>query len=196
MGPLLYLTCMLVMSVASPSSASAWRASRLNVSEMLKSDGGNLGRTPSRNVLVVAQVAVGRRAFLQVFGDNYDTPDGTGVRDYIHVMDLAEGHAAALRRLLDQPGSLTVNLGTGRGYSVLDVVRAYAAGQLYEAACSPPLQTLASFDFEDSWTGIKQTDFDVFAASTPSNDTDALTTASLLSNAGFGVPPEPAFRHS
>jgi UDP-glucose 4-epimerase len=62
-----------------------------------------------------------------VFGNDYPTPDGTGVRDYIHVVDLAEGHVAALRRLLDQPGSFTVNLGTGRGYSVLEVVAAYAA---------------------------------------------------------------------
>jgi UDP-glucose 4-epimerase len=83
--------------------------------------------TPNNLMPYVAQVAVGRRDVLQVFGGDYATPDGTGVRDYIHVVDLAEGHAAALRRLLDQPGSLTVNLGTGRGYSVLDVVAAYAA---------------------------------------------------------------------
>jgi UDP-glucose 4-epimerase len=60
---------------------------------------------------------------LSVFGNDYATPDGTGVRDYIHVVDLADGHVAALRRLFDSPGSLTVNLGTGRGYSVLEVVR-------------------------------------------------------------------------
>lgn len=83
--------------------------------------------TPNNLMPYVAQVAVGRREFLQVFGDDYPTPDGTGVRDYIHVVDLAEGHVAALARLFDQPGSLTVNLGTGRGYSVLEVVRAYAA---------------------------------------------------------------------
>ncbi len=83
--------------------------------------------TPNNLMPYVAQVAVGRRAFLQVFGDDYPTPDGTGVRDYIHVVDLAEGHVAALRRLFDHRGSLTVNLGTGRGCSVLDVVRAYAA---------------------------------------------------------------------
>jgi UDP-glucose 4-epimerase len=82
--------------------------------------------TPNNLMPYVAQVAVGRRPHLQVFGDDYATPDGTGVRDYIHVSDLAEGHVAALRRLLETPGSLTVNLGTGRGYSVLDVVRAYA----------------------------------------------------------------------
>ncbi|MBW8848354.1 MAG: UDP-glucose 4-epimerase GalE [Burkholderiales bacterium] len=83
--------------------------------------------TPNNLMPYVAQVAVGRRAKLSVFGDDYPTPDGTGVRDYIHVTDLAEGHVAALRRLLDAPGSLTVNLGTGRGYSVLELVRAYEA---------------------------------------------------------------------
>lgn len=83
--------------------------------------------TPNNLMPYVAQVAVGRRAALQVFGDDYPTPDGTGVRDYIHVVDLAEGHVAALRHLLDHPGTFTVNLGTGRGYSVLEVVRAYAA---------------------------------------------------------------------
>ena len=83
--------------------------------------------TPNNLMPYVAQVAVGRREHLQVFGADYPTPDGTGVRDYIHVVDLAEGHVAALRRLFDRPGPLTVNLGTGRGCSVLDVVRAYAA---------------------------------------------------------------------
>ncbi len=69
---------------------------------------------PNNLMPYVAQVAIGRRPRLQVFGHDYPTPDGTGVRDYIHVMDLAEGHVAALRRLLDAPGSFTVNLGTGR----------------------------------------------------------------------------------
>jgi UDP-glucose 4-epimerase len=82
--------------------------------------------TPNNLMPYVAQVAIGRRPRLQVFGNDYPTPDGTGVRDYIHVSDLAEGHAAALRRLFDAPGSFTVNLGTGRGYSVLEVVAAYA----------------------------------------------------------------------
>ncbi len=81
--------------------------------------------TPNNLMPYVAQVAVGRRPRLQVFGSDYDTPDGTGVRDYIHVVDLAEGHVAALRHLLDGGDSLTVNLGTGRGYSVLELVRAY-----------------------------------------------------------------------
>jgi UDP-glucose 4-epimerase len=83
--------------------------------------------TPNNLMPYVAQVAVGRRAKLAVFGNDYPTPDGTGVRDYIHVTDLAEGHVAALRRLLDTPGSLTVNLGTGHGNSVLELVRAYEA---------------------------------------------------------------------
>jgi UDP-glucose 4-epimerase len=83
--------------------------------------------TPNNLMPYVAQVAVGRRDKLSVFGNDYPTPDGTGVRDYIHVTDLAEGHVAALRWLLANTGSLTVNLGTGRGYSVLDLVRAYEA---------------------------------------------------------------------
>ena len=94
-------------------------------------DSGLIGEdprgTPNNLMPYVAQVAVGRREHLQVFGDDYTTPDGTGVRDYIHVVDLAEGHVAALRRLFDTAGSFTVNLGTGRGYSVLEVVQAYAA---------------------------------------------------------------------
>jgi len=81
--------------------------------------------TPNNLMPYVAQVAVGRRPHLAVFGNDYATPDGTGVRDYIHVDDLAQGHVAALRYLLDGGDTLTVNLGTGRGYSVLDVVRAY-----------------------------------------------------------------------
>ncbi|MBV8604191.1 MAG: UDP-glucose 4-epimerase GalE [Pelomonas sp.] len=83
--------------------------------------------TPNNLMPYVAQVAVGRRAKLQVFGSDYPTPDGTGVRDYIHVVDLAEGHAAALRFLFAGAESLTVNLGTGRGHSVLELVRAYEA---------------------------------------------------------------------
>jgi UDP-glucose 4-epimerase len=94
-------------------------------------DSGRIGEdprgTPNNLMPYVAQVAVGRRAELSVYGADYATPDGTGVRDYIHVCDLADGHVAALRRLLYTPGSLTVNLGTGRGHSVLEVVRAYAA---------------------------------------------------------------------
>ncbi len=91
--------------------------------------------TPNNLMPYVAQVAVGRRAHLQVFGDDYDTVDGTGVRDYIHVCDLAEGHVAALRHLFDARASLTVNLGTGRGHSVLEVVNAYALASGREIPC-------------------------------------------------------------
>ena len=80
---------------------------------------------PNNLMPYVAQVAVGQRSHLNVFGKDYDTPDGTGVRDYIHVCDLAEGHVAALRYLFDHQQSLTVNLGTGQGYSVLDLAQAY-----------------------------------------------------------------------
>ena len=83
--------------------------------------------TPNNLMPYIAQVASGRRESLQVFGKDWDTPDGTGVRDYLHVVDLATGHVAALQRLLVTPGSFTVNLGTGRGYSVLEVVHAYEA---------------------------------------------------------------------
>jgi len=81
--------------------------------------------TPNNLMPYIAQVAVGKRPKLQVFGNDYDTPDGTGVRDYLHVVDLAEGHVAALRHLLGGARSLTVNLGTGRGSSVLELVRAF-----------------------------------------------------------------------
>ena len=83
--------------------------------------------TPNNLMPYIAQVAVGKRERLQVFGGDYDTPDGTGVRDYIHVLDLAEGHVAALRHLLNGRGSITVNLGTGQGLSVLELVRAFEA---------------------------------------------------------------------
>jgi UDP-glucose 4-epimerase len=80
---------------------------------------------PNNLMPYVTQVAVGKRERLQVFGNDYDTPDGTGVRDYIHVMDLAAGHVAGLRYLLDERRSITANLGTGRGHSVLELVRAF-----------------------------------------------------------------------
>ncbi len=90
---------------------------------------GLIGEDPSgipNNLMpYITQVAVGQRAQLQVFGSDYPTPDGTGVRDYIHVCDLAEGHVAALKTLLERGQSLTVNLGTGRGCSVLEVVKAF-----------------------------------------------------------------------
>ena len=83
------------------------------------------GGTPNNLMPYIAQVAVDKRPQLSVFGDDYPTPDGTGVRDYIHVVDLAQGHLAALEKLNTAPGVVTYNLGTGRGYSVLEVVAAF-----------------------------------------------------------------------
>ncbi|CAL8291401.1 UDP-glucose 4-epimerase [Gadus morhua] len=79
---------------------------------------------PNNLLPYVAQVAIGRREHLSVYGDDYDTPDGTGVRDYIHVVDLAKGHIAALKKLQDNCGCKAYNLGTGTGYSVLQMVKA------------------------------------------------------------------------
>ncbi|XP_023614106.1 UDP-glucose 4-epimerase isoform X3 [Myotis lucifugus] len=79
---------------------------------------------PNNLMPYVSQVAIGRREALNVFGNDYDTEDGTGVRDYIHVVDLAKGHIAALRKLKDQCGCRIYNLGTGTGYSVLQMVQA------------------------------------------------------------------------
>jgi UDP-glucose 4-epimerase len=96
---------------------------------------GRIGESPNgipNNLMpYIAQVAVGKRPALQVFGDDYPTPDGTGVRDYIHVVDLAVGHLKALQKLTARPGVVTYNLGTGRGYSVLEMVKAFeqAAGR-------------------------------------------------------------------
>ncbi|MDO4487866.1 MAG: UDP-glucose 4-epimerase GalE [Eubacteriales bacterium] len=89
---------------------------------------------PNNLVPYVAQVAVGRREAVHVFGNDYDTPDGTGVRDYIHVVDLAKGHVAALNVIEKAPGLHIYNLGTGTGYSVLDVIHAY------EKACGKELK--------------------------------------------------------
>jgi UDP-glucose 4-epimerase len=87
--------------------------------------------TPNNLVPYLAQVAIGRRPRLQVFGSDYPTPDGTGIRDYIHVMDLAQGHVASLKAL-GQHGNHLVNLGAGRGYSVLEVIRAYSIASTRE----------------------------------------------------------------
>jgi UDP-glucose 4-epimerase len=90
---------------------------------------GKIGEDPNdipNNLMpYITQVAVGKLEKLSVFGDDYPTPDGTGVRDYIHVVDLAKGHLSALEKLKENPGVVTYNLGTGTGYSVLDVVKAF-----------------------------------------------------------------------
>jgi len=92
-------------------------------------DSGTIGEDPNgipNNLMpFIAQTAVGKRECLSVFGADYDTHDGTGVRDYIHVVDLAEGHVKAIKKLKAVKEVLTVNLGTGKGYSVLDVVKAF-----------------------------------------------------------------------
>lgn len=93
---------------------------------------------PNNLVPYVAQVAVGKLDHLNVNGDDYDTPDGTGVRDYIHVVDLALGHIKALEKVLDNNGCVTYNLGTGKGYSVLDVVKAF------EKACGKKINYVIS----------------------------------------------------
>ena len=92
-------------------------------------ESGRIGEDPRgipNNLMpYITQVAVGRRAELSVYGNDYDTPDGTGVRDYIHVVDLAKGHVAAVRYVLNNTGCDVFNLGTGSGYSVLDMVHTF-----------------------------------------------------------------------
>ena len=114
------------------SSDVSWKVALLRYFNPVGAhESGMIGEDPSgipNNLMpYVSQVAVGRRLHLNVFGGDYPTPDGTGVRDYIHVTDLAKGHLAALEALNGWEGSqpLTVNLGTGHGYSVLDMVRAF-----------------------------------------------------------------------
>lgn len=94
---------------------------------------------PNNLVPYIAQVAVGKLEKLSVFGNDYNTPDGTGVRDYIHVLDLAAGHVAALDKLASKPGVVTYNLGTGRGNSVLEMIAAFekASGRKVPFAFAP-----------------------------------------------------------
>ena len=93
-------------------------------------ESGRIGEDPKgipNNLLpYVAQVAIGKLQSVGVFGDDYDTPDGTGVRDYIHVVDLAVGHVKAINKIKENPGVKVYNLGTGKGYSVLDVIKAFS----------------------------------------------------------------------
>lgn len=96
--------------------------------------GENPNGIPNNLVPYISQVAVGIRDHLNVFGDDYDTPDGTGVRDYIHVVDLALGHIKAVEKISDTTGVKIYNLGTGKGYSVLEVLHAY------EKACGKTLK--------------------------------------------------------
>lgn len=102
--------------------------------------GENPNGIPNNLMPYITQVAIGKLPYLNVFGDDYNTPDGTGVRDYIHVVDLAIGHVKALDKILkDEPAVNVYNLGTGNGYSVLDIVKAFekASGQKIEYKIAP-----------------------------------------------------------
>lgn len=119
-----------VLADADAAEPGQWRVARLRYFNPVGAhESGLIGEDPQdvpNNLLpYVAQVAAGQRECLSVYGDDYPTPDGTGVRDYIHVCDLAAGHVAALRYLRQHPGVLTVNLGTGRPSSVLEMVRGF-----------------------------------------------------------------------
>ncbi|OMH23379.1 UDP-glucose 4-epimerase GalE [Tersicoccus phoenicis] len=133
---------------------SRWRMALLRYFNPVGAhESGRIGEDPTgvpNNLLpFVAQVAVGRREKVRVFGDDYPTPDGTGVRDYIHVVDLAAGHLAALDYLADRGGVHRWNLGTGRGSSVLEVIEAFgrAAGKPvpYEIAPRRPGDAAVSY---------------------------------------------------
>ena len=104
---------------------------------------------PNNLMPFVSQVAIGKRPEVVVFGNDYPTPDGTGVRDYIHVVDLARGHLKALDALRNTQGALTINLGTGRGYSVLEMIKAFslACGRElpYRIAARRPGDVAASY---------------------------------------------------
>ena len=121
-----------VLADVDAAEPGQWRIARLRYFNPVGAhESGLIGEDPQGepgNLLpYVAQVAAGQRASLSVYGNDYPTPDGTGVRDYIHVVDLALGHLRALERIGELPGVTTLNLGTGRGYSVLEMVRAFEA---------------------------------------------------------------------
>ena len=118
------------------ASDARWRVALLRYFNPVGAhESGQIGEdplgVPNNLVPYIAQVAVGRLGCLSVYGDDYPTADGTGVRDYIHVVDLAEGHVAALRALTKRAGVAVWNLGSGKGSSVLEVIRSFevASGQ-------------------------------------------------------------------
>jgi UDP-glucose 4-epimerase len=90
---------------------------------------------PNNLMPFIAQVAIGTRSVLQIFGDNYDTKDGTAERDYLHVVDLAKAHVLSLKALVCQTGHDIINIGTGRGVTVKEIVKAF------ETACGHPIKT-------------------------------------------------------
>lgn len=125
-------------------SDNSWNIARLRYFNPVGAhESGLIGEDPNdipNNLMpFIAQVAVGKREQLSVFGNDYNTADGTGVRDYIHVVDLAIGHLQALKKLQTKPGLVTYNLGTGIGYSVLDMVKAFekACGKTIAYQISP-----------------------------------------------------------
>ena len=136
---------------------NSWRIALLRYFNPIGAhESGRIGEDPNgipNNLLpYVAQVAVGRLAKLRVFGDDYATQDGTGVRDYIHVMDLADGHVKALDYLTGHAEMITINLGTGVGYSVLDVVNAFASvsGKPIAYEMAPRRQGDVAINFADA----------------------------------------------
>ena len=134
-------------------------------------ESGRIGEDPSgipNNLMpYITQVAVGKRPYLNVFGDDYDTPDGTGIRDYIHVVDLAKGHIVAVEQALRETGLFTYNLGTGVGYSVLDVVNAFekASGEKIEYKICPRRPGDIAVCYSDPSKALKElgwkTEFDL-----------------------------------
>lgn len=151
----------------------AWNIGLLRYFNPVGADpSGRIGEDPNgipNNLLpYIAKVAVGRLPVLPVFGNDYPTPDGTGIRDYIHVVDLAVGHIKALLKLRETPGVFTYNLGTGRGYSVLEVVSAFekASGKKisYEILGRRPGDIALCYadpsraEIELAWTALKGID--------------------------------------
>lgn len=133
-----------VLADVDAAESGQWRIARLRYFNPVGAhNSGLIGEDPQdvpNNLMpYVAQVAAGRRAILSVYGNDYPTPDGTGVRDYIHVCDLAEAHVAALRYQAQHPGLLTLNLGTGQPVSVLEMVRAFERA----SDCAVPFQVVA-----------------------------------------------------
>src|SRR3990172_1815428 len=116
------------------AATNPYGRSKLMIEEILRDlHAADPDGIPNNLLPYIAQVAVGRLAELKVFGDDYPTPDGTGVRDYLHVVDLAAGHIKALQALKKNPGVTAYNLGTGRGFSVLEMVAAF------ERLCGKPI---------------------------------------------------------
>lgn len=133
-----------VLADADAAQPGQWRIARLRYFNPVGAhESGLIGEDPQdvpNNLMpYVAQVAAGKREWLNIYGSDYPTIDGTGVRDYIHVCDVADGHVAALRHLYDHPGLLTLNLGTGKPVSVLEMVRAFERA----SGCNVPVKMVA-----------------------------------------------------